>query len=388
MLIAYRRHKKACRHRDEGRRYRNCECPVWVDGFLGDREIRESLRTRNWQVAQRKVRDWEVEDKKTEEPAPEPTPVSISEAWEQFLNDCEVRSLREPTIRKYSHLARQMHDFAQGKGLRFMEEFDVETLRVFRSSWPNRNLSALKKLELLRSFFRFCSESGWITGNPAKKIRNPKINETPTLPFTQEEVIRILSACEHHSGTQRTRLRLRALVLLLRYSGLRISDAVTLARGRIVKGKMFLYTSKAGTPVHCPLPDFVIRALEATPTGEPYYFWTGQSKPKTAISHWQRELQELFRLAEVERGHAHRFRDTFAIELLLAGVPMERVSVLLGHRSIKVTEKHYSPWIRARQEQLEADVRRTWATDSVAFAETNSPPGGTPGVHGKGKGVN
>jgi len=36
------------------------------------------------------------------------------------------------------------------------------------------------------------------------------------------------------------------------------------------------------------------------------------------------------------------------------------MSVALGHSSIKVTEKHYSPWVRARQEQLEADVRRTW----------------------------
>jgi hypothetical protein len=50
---------------------------------------------------------------------------------------------------------------------------------------------------------------------------------------------------------------------------------------------------------------------------------------------------------------------------------MERVSVLLAHSSIKVTEKHYSPWVRARQEQLEADVRRTWGqslTDSKAPA--------------------
>jgi integrase/recombinase XerD len=78
-------------------------------------------------------------------------------------------------------------------------------------------------------------------------------------------------------------------------------------------------------------------------------------------------------------GHAHRFRDTFAVELLLSRVPLERVSILLGHQSIRVTEKHYSPWVRARQEQLEADVRRTWDTDLLILDSTK----GTPEVHGK-----
>ena len=54
----------------------------------------------------------------------------------------------------------------------------------------------------------------------------------------------------------------------------------------------------------------------------------------------------------------HRFRDAFAVELLLSGVPLERVSVLLGHSSVKITERHYAPWVRERQEQMEADVRR------------------------------
>jgi hypothetical protein len=62
-------------------------------------------------------------------------------------------------------------------------------------------------------------------------------------------------------------------------------------------------------------------------------------------------------------------RDTFAVELLLSGVPLERVSVLLGHQSVKVTEKHYAPWVRARQEQLEADVRRTWETDEISGSD-------------------
>jgi len=41
--------------------------------------------------------------------------------------------------------------------------------------------------------------------------------------------------------------------------------------------------------------------------------------------------------------------------------------MLLGHRSLKVTEKHYAPWVRARQEQLEADVRRSWGEDPMAL---------------------
>lgn len=44
------------------------------------------------------------------------------------------------------------------------------------------------------------------------------------------------------------------------------------------------------------------------------------------------------------------FRDTFAVEMLLAGVPLEQVSILLGHKSVKITEKHYAPWVKARQD--------------------------------------
>ena len=93
---------------------------------------------------------------------------------------------------------------------------------------------------------------------------------------------------------------------------------------------------------------------------------------------WQRRLHTLFELAGIEKGHAHRFRDTFAVELLLGGTPMERVSVLLGHRSVRITEKHYSPWVRARQEQLEADLVKTWENDPVlGFTGTSAVRGKT-----------
>jgi hypothetical protein len=41
------------------------------------------------------------------------------------------------------------------------------------------------------------------------------------------------------------------------------------------------------------------------------------------------------------------------------------------HKSTKVTEKHYAPWTRARQEQLEADVKRVWESHPETLGETN-----------------
>ena len=41
MLTIYRRHEKSCEHRASGRRYRRCQCVIWVDGFIGNREIRQ-----------------------------------------------------------------------------------------------------------------------------------------------------------------------------------------------------------------------------------------------------------------------------------------------------------------------------------------------------------
>jgi integrase len=55
-----------------------------------------------------------------------------------------------------------------------------------------------------------------------------------------------------------------------------------------------------------------------------------------------RYLSSLFTLAKGSGGNAHRFRDSFAVELLPAGVPLERVSVLLGHSSVKITQKDYT----------------------------------------------
>jgi len=363
---------------------------IWVDGWLRGVEIRKSLRTRNWDKAQEIVRRWEAEGQFKGNSNEASAPITIKQAWQTFLADLEKRNLHASTIRKYRLLFRQMEGFATRLGLRFLIEFDLVTLREFRIEWTDGPLSSAKKLERLRAFFRFSMESRWVEENPAVKLRMPKFTQRQTLPFIHDEMIRILAALVPFyeqiapSGRSGAR-RLRALVLLLRYSGMRIGDAVKLTSEKIIGNKLFLYTQKSGVPVYTVLPDFVVRALGAIPRVTPtHFFWNGTSSLDGVVGSWQKRLRKLFRLAKVTGGHAHRFRDTFATELLEAAIPIERVAVLLGHQSVKVTEKYYAAWTASRQRQVEADLQRAWERDPIVLLEAK----GTPQVHGKPEAIN
>jgi site-specific recombinase XerD len=51
-------------------------------------------------------------------------------------------------------------------------------------------------LEYVRSFFRFCHQSGWMTANPAAVIKPPKPDHSRTLPFEQKQIDAMLPVAD------------------------------------------------------------------------------------------------------------------------------------------------------------------------------------------------
>lgn len=127
--------------------------------------------------------------------------------------------------------------------------------------------------------------------------------------------------------------------------------------------KVVTRRTKTGTDVAVVIPPAVSADLLTVPNDHPdYFFWqTGRGKEQSAVTNWQHDLRAMFRGAGMPAGHPHQLRDTFAVALLEKGVPLEEVSMLLGHESVKTTERHYSPWITRRQNRANALVVGTWA---------------------------
>jgi len=322
----------------------------------------------SWEAAENEIREWTKAGKIG---AGMVKLATIEEAVKLFLAEAESRNLAEASLRLYRRfIGRQLPAWCEDKGFRYVKQLTFSELAGFKASWKMKPATAAKRLELLKQFMGFCTAADWIAKNTAADFKAPEIDEPPTLPYTREEMERILSACEtysHHGDHGHNRpARIKTFVLLLRHSGLRIQDATCLETERLHGDDLMLRTQKTGQDVFVPLPPDVADALRYQATknsNSRYFFWSGNGKALSAVSSWQRTLRKVLKDAKVSKGQnmmvAHRFRDSLACDLLSNGVPMEDVAAILGN-SVKVCEKHYSAWVKSRQDRLTERVRATW----------------------------
>ncbi|HEY6343225.1 MAG TPA: tyrosine-type recombinase/integrase [Bryobacteraceae bacterium] len=366
MLTIWRRHSESCPHRDKGRDYLKCNCPLWADGYVnGERTLRQSLKTRDMARARKKA--VALEDPRA------PLRIPLTTAVDGFLGQCV--DLQASTRRKYTNSLTKLTQFCDDRGVDAVADMTTETLdafRLFRREGSAENdadgiglRTAEKELQLLRQFMGFCFERRWIDENVAKPIRGPRnIKPNDIEPFSANDLTCILAACDTFGRGAYERIRARSIILLLRFTGLRIGDTAMLARDRVTwdrergRWRIFLRTEKTGTPVFLPIPNSLKQVLDSVPAprgaeADPrYYFWNGTTSVRAVKGIAERTLAAVFKESKVQRAHAHRFRHTLATELLGRGASFEDVADILGN-SPAIVRKHYAKWSPARQQRID-----------------------------------
>jgi integrase len=226
----------------------------------------------------------------------------------------------EGTKRNRKRALRLFQQYLADRAVRTVDQIDGEMIAAFRTI---RGISArtwVKELEILRHFFRHCVDNEWATRNWAEKVPIPKgIKPAEREPYTPGEVARIIAACDVMGRLPYERLRARAIVLLLRYTALRISDVATLKRDRLRSGEILVRTTKNGKPVKLPLHSDLQAALDVLPLPRgadsadcPYLFWSGKGTHKAVVRDVTRTLAAVFKASGVEGACSHRFRHTLA----------------------------------------------------------------------------
>ena len=286
--------------------------------------------------------------------------MTIREACSIFLeHEARIRNLRHGTIQGYETVLRSLSRWADEHGVAVLGDLDESAAGAWVGSWTCRASTARLRLSQLKGFFRFAVKRGWVPRSPLATLRPPRGDSATTMPLEVAEMNALLAASKH-------RPKERALILLMRYSGLAIGDAVTLRRESVAGSELTLRRAKSGELVTVHLPHAVVAAMASirAPNAD-YFWWSGRSRPVTSAKYWRGRLGIIADRAGVEGFRPHRLRDTFAVALLGQGVAMGDVSTLLGHSSIQTTERYYAPWDRRRRERLMRIVQEVNRGDPV-----------------------
>lgn len=390
VVTIFVRHSAGCKYAGD-ELARRCNCRKHLRWTLNGAQYRRAAKTRSWAEAEKSKRALEDQlSGSAPVPGPSNTPKTIEEAITLFIADKKIQGLTPDLLKKYTLWLGRLRMHCESKGIFTVQGITRETVTEFCTDWPELYPSTYTRAKLrerYKSFFRYCFESQWIERVPIwPKV---KIEEPPTLPLTAEEYERLLDAV--HVAVRDRKYdywvaRVRALFQLMRWSGLAIMDALTLRRDELVhdeaKGVYRVVTqrTKTGTDVTVPLPPAVAQELLSVPnSNQAYFFWSGEGSKKSITGNWgKRFIVPAFQAANIESGghmRSHRLRDTFAVDLLEKGVPLEEVSKLLGHESIKTTEKHYAKWVKGRQDRLDSLVMGTWSEQGTASKHPKRPKG-------------
>jgi hypothetical protein len=181
-LYPFRRHLRHCKFFGPGgREIRSdkCDCPFHVDGKHYGERVRQSLKTRSRQLADRRLSalirrldeqrasDDSVESKSASAPR------TVSEAVDRFLrNHGEIGQDRRfrgdveyGTWRKYRTKLRLLASFCEGEGISELADVNIDILEDFRRTREIGLVTWKVELQALRTFFGYCVSHRWMTTN-------------------------------------------------------------------------------------------------------------------------------------------------------------------------------------------------------------------------------
>jgi integrase len=370
MLTIQRRHTQKCpdRNHKDGPNFLKCRghCPLRICGTVNGRRVRESLKTRDLQRAARRLAERE------EESYGRPRKL-LSEAVEAF--HAQHAEQASETIRKYKRVLGYLSEYCTDRSLGRVDQINVEAMDGYRL-WRNKtNWTWIKEIEILRQFFSFCIDREWTTKNPARALKRPRLVEAnDVVPYTSEQIVRIFTACDQIGRGIYERLRARARALLMRYTGLRISDVETLSRDHVHGTLLQRRSVKNHRWIRVDLPQVVLEALDRLPPPKGaakdsrLYFSSGNASVRSLVKGAERAMAAVFKRSGVEGAHCHRFRHTLASELLAKEVPIQVVADILGDK-VATIERHYAKWMPERQARQDEALRRVYGTNLAQTEE-------------------
>ncbi len=215
------------------------------------------------------------------------------------------------------------------------------------------------ELAMLSTAFRLTvKEWEWLKENPVLKVPKEKENNERDRWLTEDEERKILS-----NGP----VRVREVVAFLLNTGLRIEECLSLewSRVNLIRETIHIQETKSGSPKTLPLNTVALKVLNQRSKVKSIqndYVFLSRNGRKIFQDAFRTSFYRVLKKVGIEDFCIHDLRHAFATRLAQSGVDLYKISKLLGHKDIKMTQRyahHCTDSLRDGVELLNSDYKLT-----------------------------
>lgn len=268
--------------------------------------------------------------------------LTILKARESFVSDLREKNRATATILAYGKDIEQLADFLEKIDIKIVSSITPEHIQAFTESLSKQGYTAKsisRKINSIKSFFRFLKAKQNIETNPATSITHPKYEIKPPRVLTKMEYRALRDAC-------RSDARISSIVELLLQTGIRIGELANLRLedADFSKNMLRIRAYESHEERMVPLTRAAKISLESYLEERPKsrdktLFLTKTGRP-FLVRNIRAAIDRYFKIAGIEKAKVNDLRHTFIAQQLMAGTPLVYISKLAGHKRLSTTEKY------------------------------------------------
>lgn len=314
----------------------------WTSITFKGKRIRTSLNTENKKKAQlfeAKIKTEIVEGKYFEKIAGERK--SFKDMMDKFVKEHAPKVSGKTQI-SYSASLKHLLLFFGNFNLSEITPKKINEYKLLRYSEGVKPATINRELAMLSKAFNLSVKQWeWVKENPVSKVPKEKENNERDRWLTDDEEKRLLESASQW---------LREIIVFDLHTGLRIGELLALqwSRVNLFRKTIIIQESKNGKPRTIPLNKIATDILMEKSTIRNIkndLVFTSSVGTKIDNDNLRRAFEKALKKADIRNFHFHDLRHTFATRLAQRGIDIYKISKLLGHKDIRMTQRyaHHCP---------------------------------------------
>lgn len=265
---------------------------------------------------------------------------ALIDLQKDFVNDLRKQGRSTSTILAYNKDLEQLSGFLAQNNKTQAAEVKSSDIEAFRNSLKTNSYtdkSVSRKLNAVKTFFRWLVANKILETDPAAPVAHPKYENPAPRILTRMEYRALRDAAREDE-------RIAAIIELMLQTGVRIGEVANLRLDDIqdIKLRIRAYESQSEreVPLNPPVKEALEGYLKIRPQAKSDHIFVTKTGRPLLVRNIRSSVDRYFREAGIENAKVNDLRNTFIAQQLKSGVDVVTISRIAGHKRLSTTERY------------------------------------------------